>query len=141
MLLLGLGGGTLLALLASLYRGAEFRAVELDAAVIEAAKRYLGLSEAVVSPASLTCGDAVEFVRHRVAEVRGAPEKFPRRVREGSDDKARHDRQPYDVILVDAFGSDNMRADAHAHHRTHSPQPLPRRASGVWGDSAVTRPR
>jgi len=131
VLLLGLGGGTLLALLASLYRGAEFRAVELDAAVIEAAKRYLGLSEAVVSPASLTCGDAVEFVRHR-AEVRGAPEKFPRRFREGSDDKARHDRQPYDVILVDAFGSDNVRADAHAHHCTHSPQPLPRRASGVW---------
>ncbi|EOD30134.1 hypothetical protein EMIHUDRAFT_203619 [Emiliania huxleyi CCMP1516] len=81
VLLLGLGGGTLLALLASLYRGAEFRAVELDAAVLEAAKRYLGLSEAVVSPASLTCGDAVEF--------------------------ARYDRQPYDVILVDAFGSDN----------------------------------
>ena len=76
ILVVGLGGGMLTGFLRKHYPDARIDAVEIDPAVVEAAKRYFGFRE---DP----------LMRAHVADGR----EFIERVRE-----------PYDVILLDAFG-------------------------------------
>ena len=80
ILVVGLGGGTLPMFLRQYYPAAEIDAVDIDPEVVYVAKRYFDFREDDRMRAHV--GDGREFV-----------ERF---------------RQPYDLIFLDAFGSDSV---------------------------------
>ena len=72
MLFLGLGAGTLPQLLCHHLPSAELTAVELDAAVVEAARTHLHLPERVV----VHVDDALLWLRHHAASSSSAAATF-----------------------------------------------------------------
>lgn len=82
MLVVGLGGGTLPMFLRKHYPNATIDAVDIDPEIVDVAKKFFGFREDKLMNAHV--GDGREFI-----------------------DKV---RQPYDVIFLDAFGSDNIPA-------------------------------
>ncbi|MBI3041771.1 MAG: fused MFS/spermidine synthase [Betaproteobacteria bacterium] len=79
-LVVGLGGGTLPMFLRKYYPNAIIDAVDIDAEVVEVAKKFFGFRED-------------ELMKAHVGDGRGFIEKV---------------RDPYDVIFLDAFGSDSI---------------------------------
>lgn len=82
MLVVGLGGGTLPMFLRKHYPNATIDAVDIDPEVVDVAKKFFGFREDELMNAHV--GDGRQFI-----------EKL---------------RQPYDVIFLDAFGSDSVPA-------------------------------
>jgi len=82
MLVVGLGGGTLPMFLRKHYPGAAIDAVDIDPDVVHVAKQFFGFRED-------------DRMRAHVADGRQFIEQA---------------RQPYDVIFLDAFGSDSLPA-------------------------------
>ncbi|MBI3068169.1 MAG: fused MFS/spermidine synthase [Betaproteobacteria bacterium] len=80
ILVVGLGGGTLPMFLRKYYPKATIDAVDIDPDVVHVAKRFFGFRED-------------SHMRAHVADGRQFIEKV---------------RQPYDVIFLDAFGTDNV---------------------------------
>jgi len=80
VLVVGLGGGSLPSFLRKHYPAAEIDAVDIDPEVIKVAKEYFGFRE-----------DA--SMRAHLADGRGFIESV---------------RRPYDIIFLDAFGSDSV---------------------------------
>jgi spermidine synthase len=80
VLVVGLGGGTLPGFLHVHYPQAKIDVVDIDPVVVEVAKRYFGFRED-------------ETMRAHVADGRRFIEQS---------------REPYDLIMLDAFGSDNI---------------------------------
>ena len=81
-LVVGLGGGTLPMFLRKYYPNAAIDAVDIDPEVVDVAKKFFGFREDELMNAHV--GDGRQFI-----------EKL---------------RQPYDVIFLDAFGSDSVPA-------------------------------
>lgn len=82
VLVVGLGGGTLPMFLRKYYPNATIDAVDIDPEVVDVAKKFFGFREDELMNAHV--GDGRQFI-----------EKL---------------RQPYDVIFLDAFGSDSVPA-------------------------------
>jgi spermidine synthase len=82
ILVIGLGGGTLPMFLHKHYPGATIDAVDIDPDVVDVAKKFFGFRED-------------DRMRAHVADGRQFIEQA---------------RQPYDVIFLDAFGSDSLPA-------------------------------
>ncbi len=82
MLVVGLGGGTLPMFLRKYYPNATIDAVDIDPEVVDVARKFFGFRED-------------EFMNAHVGDGRRFIEKL---------------RQPYDVIFLDAFGSDSVPA-------------------------------
>ena len=80
ILVIGLGGGTLPSFLHKHYPGAAIDAVDIDPDVVAVAKRYFGFREDARMRAHV--GDGRRFIE----DV----------------------RQPYDIIFLDAYGSDSL---------------------------------
>ncbi len=81
-LVVGLGGGTLPMFLRKYYPNATIDAVDIDPEVVDVAKKFFGFRED-------------EFMNAHAGDGRQFIEKL---------------RQPYDVIFLDAFGSDSVPA-------------------------------
>jgi spermidine synthase len=79
-LVVGLGGGTLPMFLRTYYRDATIDAVDIDPAVVHVARTFFGFKEDARMRA--TVGDGREFIEKT--------------------------RDPYDIIFLDAFGSDSV---------------------------------
>ncbi len=81
-LVVGLGGGTLPMFLRKYYPNATIDAVDIDPVVVDVAKQFFGFREDELMNAHV--GDGRQFIEKS--------------------------RQPYDVIFLDAFGSDSIPA-------------------------------
>src|SRR5258706_4040565 len=78
ILVLGVGGGTVIHLLHTLYSHAEITGVDIDAQMINIGKKYFGLSD--IPGVALIQSDAKVFVS-----------------------KARKDKKKWDMVVVDIF--------------------------------------
>jgi len=88
VLILGVGGGSLLMYMRSVYPNCLITAVDISQTMIDVAKRFFGLVED--ERMKLVCQDAIEFI---LGEGKAAP----------------NERKRYDVIVVDASESDKSR--------------------------------
>jgi spermidine synthase len=88
VLCLGLGGGSLASFFRVRFPGSQIVAVELDAAVIEAATSCLGLRSGPTSRTEVHCSDALEWVRSCAVGVGG--------------------EECFDLIFVDVFDHCNV---------------------------------